>query len=219
MDIQIKDKIDTKKSKCLEGIIFSYEMVKNINSKLYTLCCGINEDKTKIYEALMLCWSFIDSVHRIREILQAFPQLNQKDRKLISFLEGTKITETYRNYIQHLRLELNKNEFVDFPVWGSLSWVDKNNNGKCYKVIIGTNINNVKFSSCAFDRFERKYVSNVSLSMNNLSYNFDIIFNYLKDYYVHFIKWLESNNQRISETLINPIILSTEIQINNNVIT
>jgi hypothetical protein len=187
-------------------------MVENIYAKLYPTCFKISKDKIVIFEALQLCWSFIDSIHRIREMLQAIPRLNKKDNRLKLFLTNTELTKTFRNYIQHLRIESSKQENDKFPVMGSLSWVDQNDPMKCHSIIIGTEIKDVSYSYCEYDKETEKWVSNVSLSIFNYSYNFDLIFIELKKYMIDFFKWLDDNNHRISTTIINPIIATLEIK-------
>ena len=207
--------IDIRSLKCIEGIQFSYNMIENIMTKLHDTCIQIENDESKVYEALQLCWSFIDSVYRIREILQSLPRLNKKDRKLRIFLSETKITKDYRHYIQHLRSELTKTDYDKFPVWGSLSWVDKNIDKKCHCIIFGSKIPGISYSGCGFDQVEKKWVSNVCLSIKNYSYNFDIMYEELKDYMNHFIQWIDDNHQNIKNNYFDLIINTIEINISD----
>jgi hypothetical protein len=206
------DIIHKKVLKCSEGILFSYKILQFTYSKLYATCLKIPSDKQIVYEALGICWSFIDTVQRIREIIQQFPTISNKDKTITNFLQQTNITDEYRNYIQHLRNELNKNDLDTFPVWGSLSWVDDQIMNKSYVMLIGTFINQIRYNGCTYNTFDKKWVSKVNLSIKNCSYPFDIIFENTTTFIKYFISILGEQNILISDTVSNPIIMFSEIK-------
>ncbi len=50
-------------------------MLDHIHSHLHETCARIPEDNRAHLAALWQCWSFVDLLHRIREIAQATPGL------------------------------------------------------------------------------------------------------------------------------------------------
>lgn len=167
---------DIRLVKCLDGLHYSFELLEHAYKHLHDTCDGINTDTTMLIPALSKCWMIIDLVHRIRELAQALPGLSTKNQELRTFLHATNVAENFRHYIQHLRGELSKSDINPFPVWGTLSWVDLKDPTKCYIAIAGASLPNTQYTSCVYDVHERKWVSNVTLGVANLSFNFDPIY-------------------------------------------
>ena len=76
-----------------------------------------------IVSALSDSWSIIDSVHRLRELLQAMPGLKQNLTPLLLFRHRTKSYDDFRNAVQHLRRQIKGLVRSGEPVWGSISWI------------------------------------------------------------------------------------------------
>lgn len=167
---------DVRIVKCLDGLHYSFEVLNLTYNSLYDDCAKIPTDNAYYVPTLWRCWSFVDTLHRIREVSQALPGLSRKKPEFRAFLESTEVVKTYRHYIQHLRSELSKKEPNSFPVWGSLSWVDPNDPSTCYSVLADLRVANVSYSGCVFDRYRRQWVSRVSLGVEHLSLNFDPLF-------------------------------------------
>ncbi|OGS00003.1 MAG: hypothetical protein A2V88_11320 [Elusimicrobia bacterium RBG_16_66_12] len=167
---------DIRVVKCADGLHYSFEMLEYIYAGLHETCADMTTDKKSLIPALWRCWSFVDLVHRIREIAQALPGLSKKDANLMEFLAASALAEDFRHYIQHLRKELSKREVDKFPVWGSLAWVDKADPACCHTVMLGARLENASYASAVFDRFEKRWVSKVSLSIGGRSFHFDPVF-------------------------------------------
>ncbi len=198
---------DIRIVKCLDGLHYSFETLKYVYSSLHETCSKITENQEALIPAVWQCWSFVDVLHRIREIAQAMPGLSKKDKELVVFLEATKLAEEYRHYIQHLRSELSKPEIDPFPVWGSLSWVDPTNMSKTYSVIFGAQISGTSYSGCVFDTVERKWVSKVCLGVRHKSFNFDPIFEACTRFQDYIVPWaLSTYKPEIRMTTELPII-------------
>src|SRR5262245_144033 len=114
--------LDLRKLRCMDGLHYSFQMLELSHDSLWTICCGIPGDNFNAVRGLASCWSFIDSLHRIREIAQAVPGLGRKHPEMRAFLDATELAEEFRHYIQHLRGELSHDPPNSFPVWGSLAW-------------------------------------------------------------------------------------------------
>lgn len=180
----IKEQIIIRNIKSLDGLFFSFLMLEHHYENLYGRCCDISQGSAEsVTTALESAWGFVDCVHRIREITQSIPSMNaKKTPESRVFLDKTIITEEYRHYIQHLRTELQKSPPDPHPVWGSLSWVDDNDATVSYTAIFGTNIPGTSYAGCVYDQVEQKWVSRVTLSINDKSLNFDPIFEHCKKY-------------------------------------
>ena len=167
---------DVRIVKCLDGLYYSFQMLEYINSSLYKDCLRVEIDHSSLIPALWRCWSFIDVVHRVREISQSLPGLSKRDKNLSTFLDATRLAKDYRNYVQHLRSELLNKDLNPFPVWGSLAWVDPVNPTYSYLAVFGAQVKGTSYAGCVFDTVEGRWVSRVCLSIGGMSFNFDPIY-------------------------------------------
>lgn len=169
--------LDVRKVRCLDGLNYSFQMLRHYYAGLWETCCEIPGDNSRIIPALASGWGFIDAVHRIREIAQAVPGLSAKHPEMQAFLSASGPAEDYSHYIHHLRGELaNDAPANSFPVWGTLSWVDPANPTRSHMAVLGTQIEGANYTGCLFDPAEKKWVSKVCLGLNGKSFNFDPIF-------------------------------------------
>jgi len=169
--------LDVRKIRCLDGLHYSFQMLRYYYAGLWKTCCEIPGTNSKIIPALASAWGFIDALHRIREITQAVPGLSAKHPEMQAFLSASGLADDYRHYIHHLRSELaNDLPTNSFPVWGTLSWVDPANPTRSHMTILGTQIEGANYTGCPFDTVEKKWVSKVCLGLNGKSFNFDPIF-------------------------------------------
>src|SRR3990172_5329495 len=204
---------DLRNLKCFEGLHYSFEILEYNYKELYEKCASIKNNNEDLIPALSMCWSIIDSIHRIREISQAVPGLNKKGQNLISFLNETKIAEDYRHYIQHLREEVSKKNLNPFPVWGSLSWIDPDDESNSHSVIFGSKIEGTRYSGCVYDLLERKWVSKVSLSIKNYSFNFDPLYNASMKFKNFILPWIKSNYKHGIDIKDKLPIISTRFEL------
>lgn len=184
---------DLRNLKCLDGLYYSFELLNNAYTNLYKDCSLIIKQQENLVSALSRCWTFIDCVHRVREISQAIPGLNQNKAELKVFLQQTKIAEICRHYIQHLRNNLSKKDIDPYPVWGTLSWIDPNDNSVSYTAIIGSQVPNMQIYGCVYDTLEKKWVSKVSLSVKEKAFHFDPIYQIIAKFKDFIIPWIISN--------------------------
>jgi hypothetical protein len=169
--------LDVRKIRCLDGLHYSFQMLRHHYADLWETCCEIPGNNSKLIAALAAGWGFIDALHRIREISQAVPGLSAKHPEMQEFLAASILAEDYRHYTHHLRGELaNDTPAHSFPVWGTLSWIDPVNPTRSHMAIIGTQIEGPNYTGCPYDAVEKKWVSKVCLGLNGKSFNFDPVY-------------------------------------------
>jgi hypothetical protein len=182
--------LDSRKVRFLDAFHNSFEILNLTYGDLHPTLARIKSDRKAIPAALWRCWSFVDTVHRLREMAQGTPGLSQKEKEVRAFLEKTEIAENFRHYMQHLRGELSKVQPNLFPVWGSLAWVDLEVPNVSYMVISGAITGKVSFGGCVFDLKEKCWVSKTCLGADNLSFNFDPIFQACMKFKDFVMPWL-----------------------------
>jgi len=151
----------------------SFAILEHIDSELYATCSRLPSDKELLPVAFWRAWSFVDTVHRIREVTQGVPGLSAKSAEVRRFLVATDVAEVFRHYMQHLRRELTKVPANRFPVWGSLSWVDPNDPLLTHTALAGAQVGETQYVGLVFDTVEKRWVSKVALSVEGRSFNFD----------------------------------------------
>ncbi len=112
----------------IDGIRFTFEMIDVAYVRLLYILEQITIDEPfrkahPMAEAFMEAWSIIDSIHRLRCLINQIPGIKQKElphRKI--FLNKTKDIEEFRHTIQHLNNDIAKLADQNEPAWGTLSW-------------------------------------------------------------------------------------------------
>jgi len=125
--------MDRRQAFFLEGIRFSIEMIDVTHQRLQNVLRHISERShagEKLTPEPFACvlqdaWSVIDSVHRLRGLLNHIPGISKRMRipAIRYFFQDSAVVEVFRNTIQHLPEEI-RNEPLDptWSVWGNLSW-------------------------------------------------------------------------------------------------
>ena len=73
-------------------------------------------------KALIDAWSIIDTINRLRNLLDRMPGVKKKSPGFILFLKQTNGVEDLRNIIQHLDSEIDGLIATNSAVLGTLSW-------------------------------------------------------------------------------------------------
>lgn len=178
-----------------EGLHVSFQIVELTYSELHETCIRIPTEPPALLTALWRGWSFVDAVHRMREIAQVLPGLSQRCRERRAFLDETKSAKQLRDYIQHLRSELSRREQRTSPVWGTLSWVDAQDPMVCHTALVGVaQGERAAYSSCVFDLRERRWVSKITLGLGPVSFNFDPVHAACLRFYRFIDEWFRSHH-------------------------
>jgi hypothetical protein len=165
-------------------------MLSEIQDQLHPSCVALQKDRRAFVGAFWRAWSFVDLVHRLRELAQALPGLSRRNSNLKTFLAATQLAEVYRHYIQHLRSQLSKPDLDPFPVWGSLSWVDGEDSTFSHMILAGATVGKTSYSGCVFDTVQGQWVSKVCLGIEGYSFNFDPIFAACEEFVRFVVPWI-----------------------------
>ena len=186
------DTLAVRRIKVLDGLFYSFRLLEHHYENLYPACNKVRESPDTAVAILAGCWGFIDMLHRARELAQLVPGLGRRNAELSLFLRTTGLAEEYRHYMQHLRRELGNTEAHGFPVWGSISWVDPQDESLSHTVMIGSLPPDTKtnFSGAVFDSLKKKWVSRVSLGIRGSSFNFDPMLEAAKRFEAYVIPWI-----------------------------
>lgn len=111
-----------------DGIYYSVEIARRIYDDLVERCHTLGQfqfdNPIDLGErAIADAWSIIDSLHRIRRLLEDMPGLKPNSPQLQLFYRKTSCLKSLRDSIQHLDEYLDKYALYKIPAWGRLSWV------------------------------------------------------------------------------------------------
>ena len=123
--------LDPRQSTFLDGLRLSVEMCDVAYERL---SCQLWESTSNSEEVVSIArgiaaavmldvWSIVDSVHRIRSILDAMPGFKKSGPTYQLFVRATDRVTALRNTVQHFREELATMAEQATPVWGVLSWM------------------------------------------------------------------------------------------------
>lgn len=110
----------------LDGIRISAEMTDVAYNRLSDSLWKVSNENQLIIPAACLfldAWAIIDSVHRLRDLMEQMPGLKKNGPKYQLFQRATQSVSDFRNIVQHLRGELNEMANHGWPVWGSIAWI------------------------------------------------------------------------------------------------
>jgi hypothetical protein len=116
-----------------------------LQKNLYDLtlsCTNSSSPPLDFTSAMLDAWSIIDSVHRLRILINKTPGLKKQSPGFQIFDRGTTSIKDLRNFIQHLDEETQDLVGQNIPVWGVLSWFTmldpKHNSGFTCTILAGT---------------------------------------------------------------------------------
>lgn len=117
-----------KKALFHDGVYYSVKMTfktyNDLVERLHELAKFQFQDPTSFAECSITdAWSIIDSLYRLRKLLEGTPDLKQKSPQLQLFYRQTKTLKNLRDSFQHLDEYLHKYVPYKIPAWGRLSWI------------------------------------------------------------------------------------------------
>jgi hypothetical protein len=112
----------------IDSIRFAIEMADTAYNRLAGLLAragGLDNLEAVVFpEAFIDAWAIVDSVSRLRKLLDAMP-IKRKSKWLEyrSFMAGSKEAQDLRDAVQHMDERINEVATNPVPLWGVLRWV------------------------------------------------------------------------------------------------
>jgi hypothetical protein len=95
-----------------------------------------NDAQVKISAArpFLFAWSLIDSAHRLRKLVENFPNLAKKNQspEFRNFISEVEPVEALRHAVQHMDERIHESAEAGKAVWGTLTWVTSPKDGILY---------------------------------------------------------------------------------------
>lgn len=204
---------DPRVAKAFEAIEISYHSLRRIQEHLHIRCQAIHRDSEAAADALSMAWSFVDAVHRLREIARSVPGLNAKHLEVRVLLDATLMIKDFRNYVQHMRNDLLDRALLAEPVWGVLSWLDHTEPHTYYTLMTGAILDGMSYPGPVFDRVKGKFLSRVTLTVKGLPLSMDPVF-VACERFVEFLRsWMASEFEGSVELRQGPVIIQGRLDL------
>jgi len=163
-----------KKALFYDGIFYSIKMTRtayhNLVDKLCTLADFKFKDPTDLAEsAITEAWAIVDSLYRLRKLLEDTPELKQKSPEVQLFYRKTKCLKDLRDSIQHLDEYIEKYVSNKIPAWGRLTWVypERHNRYKACMIVPGDVQPDLKLMSSHMGEKMRTPIDFITITTNN----------------------------------------------------
>ena len=103
-----------------EGVDIAYERLVDELSNFENEC---ERRDYKVASLVLDAWSVIDSVHRLRGLVDNMPRYKGRAPSKQIFLRATKDVVDLRNSVQHLGTDIDSLAESELPVLGALTWI------------------------------------------------------------------------------------------------
>jgi hypothetical protein len=200
---RIPTSVDRRTILFLDGIRYSLHTFELAFLRLTRTLDRLSQGKKEsddlgemIAEATTDAWAMIDSVHRLRELLEQMPRLKKNQPELQLFLRRTATVEELRHFFQHFRTEIDSFVSRGMPLWGTLSWARTNAESglpETHTIVPGTYFHRSWAATCTFDMHKGKFVELLLLHAGPSKIDLAGLADHVKEFVGWYVKWFDSN--------------------------
>ena len=128
--LRLPSNLSAKQAQFCDAVRFTAEMADIAYQQLLVQLLPLSGPRTKEQRLsaatpFLFAWSIIDSAHRLRRLVQNFPNLKDKNQspEFRIFLSKGEAVEKLRNAVQHMDSDIHKFAKPGKAAWGTLTWV------------------------------------------------------------------------------------------------
>lgn len=166
---QILRLFEAAKRSLLAADLLLKQLAEGVTSLETDIDNGINVGERAI-PSLLSAISFVDFAHRFASLLDALP-ISKKSLAMRKLGEKMTTVEIMRNHLQHLRGEYLKNEDINYPILGALSWTKGN---KCYQLSWSQHFKH-QIYSITYDTLEKRWMAKYQYTVKDVSVSLDCV--------------------------------------------
>jgi hypothetical protein len=175
---------DTAK-KCLLILDHLYADLKN-GTHQATDADIVNNEPSVVTEIYISALGLIDYFHRFHEIISAMTLIRKDQPELKALTKAIAPVKKCRNYLQHMRGDLMKNEPLGYPILGAITWIEE---GRNYILLSNQPTQNLSLPGIVYDTFEGKYLCKYQLIVGGHEIRIDTVYSEVKSFWA----WLEKS--------------------------
>ena len=135
--------LNPQQTQFCDGLRFAVQMAdiadQQLTAHLIPFSGGQSGDiRVSAASPFLFAWSIIDSAHRLRGLVENFPNLAKKNQspEFRNYLEKAVSVETLRNAVQHMDKNIPTSAEAGEAVWGTLTWVSPKPQGVVYTCLL-----------------------------------------------------------------------------------
>ena len=144
----------------------------------------VKNDPSVAIEIYISALGLIDYFHRFHEIISAMTLIRKDRPELKKLKDALEPVKACRNYLQHMRGDLMKNDPIKYPILGAISWVHE---GRNYMLFSNQPTQGVGLPGIVYDTFAGKYVCKYLLIVGGHEIQIDTVYSEIKAFW----EWLE----------------------------
>jgi hypothetical protein len=144
----------------------------------------VNDNLSIITRIYISALGLIDYFHRFHEVISAMPLIRKDQPELKILAKAIVPVKECRNYLQHMRGDLMKNEPIGYPILGAITWIHE---GRNYTLFSNQPTHNLSIPGIVYDTFAESYICKYQLVVGGHEIKIDIVYNEIKSYWA----WLE----------------------------
>lgn len=199
---------DTAK-KCLLILDHLYANLENATNQAID-ATKIKQDLSIVTNIYISALGLIDYFHRFHEVVAAMTLIRKDRPELKQLGKAIEPVKECRNYLQHMRGDLMKNDSIDYPILGAISWIHE---GRNYTIFSNQATQSMSVPGIAYDRFAANYICKYQLIVGGHEIRIDNVYREIKLFWA----WLEKNvviePSHIKDyTWGNPTVICSEIK-------
>jgi hypothetical protein len=175
---------DTAK-KCLLILDHLYADLENGTNQARD-AAKIKKDPSIVTSIYISALGLIDYFHRVHEVVSAMTLIRKDQPELKKLTKAIAPVKECRNYMQHMRGDLMKNDSIDYPILGAISWIHE---GRNYTLFSNQATQSFSLPGIAYDRFTENYVCKYQLIVGGHEIRLDTVYGEVKSFWA----WLEKS--------------------------
>ena len=175
---------DTAK-KCLLILDHLYADLENGTNQARD-AAKIKKDPSIVISIYISALGLIDYFHRVYEVVSAMTLIRKDQPELKKLTKAIAPVKECRNYMQHMRGDLMKNDSIDYPILGAISWIHE---GRNYTLFSNQATQSFSLPVIAYDRFTENYVCKYQLIVGGHEIRLDTVYGEVKSFWA----WLEKS--------------------------
>ncbi len=146
----------------------------------------IKNDSSIVIMLYITALGIIDYFHRFHEVISAMTLIRKDQPELKKLTKVMAPVKECRNYLQHMRGDLMKNESIDYPILGALSWIYE---GRNYVLYSNQATRSFSMPGIAFDRLAGNFVCKYQLVVGGHEIKLDVVYREAKSFWA----WIETS--------------------------
>lgn len=170
----------------------------------------VETDSSVVTGIYISALGLIDYFHRFHEIISAMTLIRKDQAELKKLKNTLEPVKHCRNYLQHMRGDLMKNDPIQYPILGAISWIHE---GRNYTLFSNQPTHGVSLPGIAYDTFAGKYVHKYLLIVGGYEIQLDTVYIEVKVFWAWLEKAIAIEPQQIKDYAWGkPMIICSEFK-------